>query len=41
MRINILGETIEKAVTVYYAWMKDDPYTNHFYFDYLIEEKLF
>ena len=41
MRINILGATIKKEVTVYYAQMKDDPYMNHFYFDYSIEEKLF
>ena len=41
MPINISGETIEKEVIVYYAWMKDDPYINHFYFDYSIEEKLF
>ena len=41
MRINILGETIEKEFTVHYAWIKDDPYMNHFYFDYSIEEKLF
>ena len=25
MWINILGETIEKEVPVYYTWMKDDP----------------
>ena len=36
MRTNILGETIEKEVTEYYAWMKDDPSMNHFYFDYSI-----
>ncbi len=28
MRINILGETIEKEVAVYYTWMKDDPSLN-------------
>ena len=26
----ILEETIEKSVTVYYAWMKDDPSINVF-----------
>ena len=36
MRINILGETIETGVTVYYAWMKDNPSMSHFYFDYSI-----
>ena len=36
MRINILGETIEKKVAVYYTWMKNDLSMNHFYFDYSI-----
>ena len=36
MLINILGETIEKEVAVYYTWMKVDPSMNHFYFDYSI-----
>ena len=25
MRVNTLGETIEKEVAVYYTWIKDDP----------------
>ena len=36
MRTNILGETIEMEVTVYYAWMKEDLSMSHFYFDYSI-----
>ena len=36
MRINTLGETIEKQVAVYKTLMKDDPYMNYFYFDYSI-----
>ena len=36
MRINTLGETIEKEVAVYYTWMKDDLSMNHCYFDYSI-----
>ena len=36
MRINTLGETIEKQVEAYYTWMKDDPYMNYFYYDYSI-----
>ena len=36
MRANILGETIEKEVTVHYAWIKDNPSMNNFYFDYSI-----
>ena len=30
MRANILGENIEKEVTVYYAWMKNNPSMNDF-----------
>tara|TARA_B100000963_G_C22021603_1_gene407298 strand:+ start:349 stop:474 length:126 start_codon:yes stop_codon:yes gene_type:complete len=41
MQINILGETIDKEVTIYYAWMKDDLFMNHFYFDYSIDGQLF
>ena len=36
MRINTLGETIEKEVDVYYTWMKDDPSMKYFYFYYSI-----
>ena len=34
MRINTLGETIEKEFAEYYNWMNNDPSMNHFYFDY-------
>tara|TARA_B100000575_G_C22534104_1_gene343853 strand:- start:106 stop:228 length:123 start_codon:yes stop_codon:yes gene_type:complete len=30
MQINILRETTDKEVTIYYAWMKDDLFMNHF-----------
>jgi len=36
MRVNTLGENIEKKVDVYYTWMKNDTSMNHFYFDYSI-----
>ena len=38
---NILRETIEKEVTSYYAWMKDDPPKSHFYFDYPMDGQFF
>ncbi len=41
MQTTISGETIEKEVTLYYAWMKDEPSMNHFYFDYSIDGQLF
>ena len=41
MQITIYGETIEKEVTLYYAWMKDDSSMNHFYFAYSIDGQLF
>ena len=37
----ISAETIEKEVTLYYAWMKNDSSMNHFYFDYSIDGQLF
>ena len=41
METSILGETIEKEVTMYYALMKNDSSINHFYFDYSIYGQLF
>ncbi len=41
MRTNISGETIEMEVAIYYAWMKDDPSMNQFYFYYLIKDNFF
>ena len=41
MEISISGESIEKEVIVYYAWIIDDPSVNHFYFDYSMDGQLF
>ena len=41
MQTTIFRETIEKEVTMYYPWMKEEPSMNHFYFDYSFDRQLF
>lgn len=41
MNTRILGETIDKQTTIFYAWFRNDSSLNHFYFDYSIDGQLF
>ncbi len=41
MTTRIVGETIEKTPTIFYAWLRDDDSFKHFYFDYSTDGTVF
>ena len=41
MTTRIVGETIEKTPTIFYAWLRDDESFKHFYFDYSTDGTVF
>ncbi len=41
IKTRIIGETIEKTPTIFYAWLRDDESFKHFYFDYSTDGTIF
>ena len=41
IKTRIVGETIEKTPTIFYAWLRDDESFKHFYFDYSTDGTIF
>ena len=41
IKTRIVGETIEKTPTIFYAWLRDDESFQHFYFDYATDGTIF